>query len=82
MSPGSWNIFSGPGGAPKTSAEHFIASPFTRLARVHAFQVAGDALIALALANSLGIDVAGAVEDEMRKNERKYPVAEFRGRYG
>jgi Major Facilitator Superfamily len=49
----SWNIFSGPGGPPRTSAEHFIASPFTRLARVHALQVAGDALIALALANSL-----------------------------
>jgi len=36
----------------------------------------------LALANALGIDVAGAVEDKMRKNQRKYPVDEFRGRAG
>lgn len=50
---GIWNVFSGPGAPPERSADHFIASPFTRLARVHALQVAGDALIALALANSL-----------------------------
>ena len=48
-----WNVFEGPGGPPERSADHFVASPFTRLARVHALQVAGDALIALALANSL-----------------------------
>jgi len=50
---GIWNVFAGPGGPPERSADHFVASPFTRLARVHALQVAGDALIALALANSL-----------------------------
>ena len=50
---GIWNVFSGPGGPPQRNADHFVASPFTRLARVHALQVAGDALIALALANSL-----------------------------
>jgi MFS family permease len=50
---GIWNVFAGPGGPPERSADHFIASPFTRLARVHALQVAGDALVALALANSL-----------------------------
>jgi hypothetical protein len=50
---GVWNVFSGPGAPPERSADHFIASPFTRLARVHSLQVAGDALIALALANSL-----------------------------
>ena len=48
-----WNIFAGPGGPPQRSADHFVASPFTRLARVQATQIAGDALIALALANSL-----------------------------
>lgn len=48
-----WNVFAGPGGPPERSADHFVASPFTRLARVHATQVAGDALIAIALANSL-----------------------------
>ena len=36
----------------------------------------------LALANSLGIDLAAAVERKMAKNEQKYPAAEFRGRYG
>jgi dCTP diphosphatase len=37
---------------------------------------------ALALANELHIDVADAVRDKMVKNERKYPAAEFRGRFG
>jgi NTP pyrophosphatase (non-canonical NTP hydrolase) len=37
---------------------------------------------ALALANELGLDVAAAMHDKMRKNERKYPAAEYRGRYG
>ena len=36
----------------------------------------------LALANTLGIDVAGAIEDKVRKNERKYPAEEYRGRFG
>jgi MFS family permease len=50
---GIWNVFSGPGAQPERAADHFVASPFTRLARVHALMIAGDALIALALANSL-----------------------------
>ncbi|MBX3412518.1 MAG: nucleotide pyrophosphohydrolase [Pirellulales bacterium] len=37
---------------------------------------------ALALANELGIDVARAMSEKMVKNRRKYPVEEFRGRYG
>lgn len=37
---------------------------------------------ALALANELGLDVATAVRDKMVKNARKYPAAEYRGRYG
>jgi dCTP diphosphatase len=36
----------------------------------------------LGLANTLGIDLAAAIEDKMRKNERKYPADEYRGRYG
>ncbi|HTQ40392.1 MAG TPA: nucleotide pyrophosphohydrolase [Pirellulales bacterium] len=36
----------------------------------------------LALANELQIDVSEAVRRKMLKNERKYPAAEFRGRYG
>ena len=39
-----------PGGP---GAEAFVVSPFTRLARTHAAAVAGDTLIALALAGSL-----------------------------
>jgi dCTP diphosphatase len=37
---------------------------------------------ALALANELGLDVASTVRDKMVKNARKYPAAEYRGRYG
>ena len=37
---------------------------------------------ALALANALNIDITEAVRDKMVKNERKYPAAEYRGRYG
>jgi dCTP diphosphatase len=36
----------------------------------------------LALANELDIDVSAALRDKMRKNEAKYPAAEYRGRYG
>jgi hypothetical protein len=49
----AWNVFEGPGDPPARAADHFVASPFTRLARVHATQIAGDALVAFALANSL-----------------------------
>jgi NTP pyrophosphatase (non-canonical NTP hydrolase) len=37
---------------------------------------------ALALANELDIDLTEALRDKMVKNERKYPAAEYRGRYG
>lgn len=37
---------------------------------------------ALALANVLSLDVASILRDKMEKNRRKYPAAEFRGRYG
>jgi NTP pyrophosphatase (non-canonical NTP hydrolase) len=48
---------------------------------------AGDELsdvicYALALANELGLDVATALRDKMQKNALKYPIAEYRGRYG
>ncbi len=36
---------------------------------------------ALALANSLGLDLSEIVQDKMRKNISKYPAAEFRGRW-
>jgi dCTP diphosphatase len=37
---------------------------------------------ALALANAVGLDLAGAVERKMVKNAQKYPADQFRGRYG
>lgn len=37
---------------------------------------------ALALANELGIDLTEAMQAKMRKNEAKYPVEDYRGRYG
>jgi NTP pyrophosphatase (non-canonical NTP hydrolase) len=35
-----------------------------------------------ALANELNIDLSQSVRDKMLKNARKYPVEEYRGRYG
>ena len=43
--------------APGRGAEAFVVTPFTRLARTHALSVAGDALLAVALADSLFFNV-------------------------
>jgi NTP pyrophosphatase (non-canonical NTP hydrolase) len=37
---------------------------------------------ALAMANELGLDLATAIRQKLVKNEQKYPVEEYRGRYG
>jgi dCTP diphosphatase len=37
---------------------------------------------ALAMANELGLDLSTAIQGKIVKNERKYPVEEYRGRYG
>jgi len=37
---------------------------------------------ALAIANELGLDVSLAIRNKMVKNIQKYPVDQFRGRYG
>ncbi len=37
---------------------------------------------ALAIANELGLDVAATMRKKMVKNRAKYPVTEFRGRFG
>ncbi len=37
---------------------------------------------ALALANQLQLDVTGTVQAKLEKNRQKYPVPEYRGRYG
>ena len=36
---------------------------------------------ALAIANELEIDVSRAMRDKMKKNEKKYPADEYRGKY-
>lgn len=45
------------GSGARPSAADFTASPFTRLARVQALMVAGDTLVAVALAGSLFFDI-------------------------
>ena len=37
---------------------------------------------ALAMANELGLDLSTAIRRKIAKNEQKYPVEEYRGRYG
>lgn len=37
---------------------------------------------ALAIANELQIDLCESLVNKMKKNEAKYPVSKFRGRYG
>ena len=37
---------------------------------------------ALAIANELEIDIADAIFKKMQKNRQKYPVKEFKGKYG
>ena len=45
-------------------------------------EMADVACYLLAMANELGIDLSQAVRDKMVKNARKYPAAEYRGRWG
>ena len=37
---------------------------------------------ALAMSNELGLDLSTAIRGKIAKNEQKYPVEEYRGRYG
>ena len=37
---------------------------------------------ALAIANELGIDVSTTLQNKMDKNRAKYPVEDYRGRFG
>lgn len=37
---------------------------------------------ALAMANELGLDLSTALRDKMVKNAQKYPVEDYRGRWG
>jgi NTP pyrophosphatase (non-canonical NTP hydrolase) len=37
---------------------------------------------ALAMTNELGLDLSTAIRRKIAKNEQKYPIEEYRGRYG
>jgi NTP pyrophosphatase (non-canonical NTP hydrolase) len=44
-------------------------------------EIADIVIYCLALANRAGIDVSRAVAEKILKNQQKYPVRKFRGRY-
>ncbi len=48
--------------------------------RMIAEELADVVIYALEFANSTGLDVAGAIEDKMAANARKYPIEKARGR--
>ncbi len=52
--------------------------------RLHAVteELADVVCYALALANELDVDLTEAMRAKMRKNEEKYPVESYRGKYG
>ena len=52
--------------------------------RLHAVseELADVVCYALAMANELDVDLTEAMCAKMRKNEEKYPVESYRGRYG
>ena len=58
-----------------------VASDPAQLAEVRD-ELADVLCYALAMANALDIDVAQALREKMVKNRRKYPVDEYRGRFG
>lgn len=44
-------------------------------------EVADVAAYLLSFASTMGIDISAALEDKMKKNAKKYPVDQFRGRF-
>ena len=58
-----------------------IAKEPQKLAAV-AEELADVLSYSLAMANSLGIDLAATVESKMVKNAQKYPADAYRGRFG
>ena len=62
-------------------ASRELANDADKLSAVGA-ELADVFCYSLALADSLGIDVADAVRAKMVKNALKYPAEEYRGRYG
>jgi NTP pyrophosphatase (non-canonical NTP hydrolase) len=64
-----------------TDASRQIGSDADKLADVGE-ELSDVICYALAIANELNIDVSTALTAKMKKNELKYPAAEYRGRYG
>jgi NTP pyrophosphatase (non-canonical NTP hydrolase) len=58
-----------------------IANDPDKLAAV-SDELADVVCYALALANELQIDLSSALRSKMVQNEQKYPVEQYRGRYG
>lgn len=64
-----------------TDASRSIGQQSEKLTQVGE-ELADVICYALAIANELEIDISEAFRDKMKKNEAKYPAAEYRGRYG
>lgn len=64
-----------------TEESRRVAGQPEKLAEV-ADEVADVLCYALAMANEMRLDLDTAIRQKMAKNERKYPAAECRGRYG
>lgn len=62
-------------------ASRAVADDPKKLAEV-AEELADVLSYSLAMANSLGIDLAATIEAKMVKNAKKYPAEEFRGKFG
>lgn len=91
-----WNQFHSPKNLSMALAieagelmEHFqwITPEASRQLDQHATEAAGEELAdvlcyALSIANELDIDIASTLLKKMAKNREKYPVEEFRGRFG
>jgi NTP pyrophosphatase (non-canonical NTP hydrolase) len=58
-----------------------VADEPARLAAV-GDELADVLCYALAMANELGLDLSAAIRTKIVKNEQKYPVEQYRGRYG
>jgi NTP pyrophosphatase (non-canonical NTP hydrolase) len=64
-----------------TEASRSIGADADKLTEV-ADELSDIICYALAIANELEIDVSQALRSKMEKNAIKYPVREYRGRYG
>ena len=58
-----------------------VADEPARLAAVGE-ELADVLCYALAMVNELGLDLSAAIRAKIIKNEQKYPVEQYRGRYG